>query len=174
MKIAALFLAVSSVFGFSNAVSAQCGPDLAQGKPTVISLSLSADNESFKVGSPVIMRVDLKNKSGHDLFLGLLAAPGEDLYSIEVHNDKGEVPIETEHGKLHNGHVPVELLKPKNMNFSVVCVPLKAGEIITHGLNLSKVYNFERPGKYEIQVQRADAESLDFVKSNKVTITVTP
>jgi hypothetical protein len=173
MKIAMFFMVVSSVFGFSNPVSAQCGP-LDEGKPTVISLSLSAVHDSIKAGSPVLMKVVLKNKSDHDLSVFLLDAAGENQYLAEVYDEKRQVPTETEHGKIINGHVPNELLKPKDMTFNFACFAMKPGETITHDLNLSRIYNFDKPGKYEIQVQRGAPESLDYVKSNKVTVTVTP
>lgn len=45
---------------------------------------------------------------------------------------------------------------------------------MTHRVNLTKMYELSKPGKYIVQFRRLDEASETFVKSNKITITVIP
>jgi hypothetical protein len=56
---------------------------------------------------------------------------------------------------------------------------ISPGESVTSQLRISRIYKFDRPGKYVIQVSRADKDFLDangkpaVVKSNIIIITIT-
>lgn len=50
----------------------------------------------------------------------------------------------------------------------------EAGKTMADRVNVSKLYDLNQPGKHTIQFERLDAEIKTFVKSNEITVTVTP
>jgi len=53
-------------------------------------------------------------------------------------------------------------------------VPLQPGESVVRDVDVAKFYDIELPGKYQIWVEKIDEKSQIRVKSNTITITVTP
>ena len=51
---------------------------------------------------------------------------------------------------------------------------VKPGATFEDHVDLTSIYDLSQPGKYTVQVQRTDAVSKTLVKSNTVTVTVTP
>jgi hypothetical protein len=77
----------------------------------------------------------------------------------------------------HNGRFDITRVPQENvggaLNGSGACVPLKPGETLVERIEVSKLYNLTKPGKFVIQVERGDPESTAPVRANAVTVTVT-
>lgn len=58
--------------------------------------------------------------------------------------------------------------------FTVVRVPIKPGKTFEEEPMLNKEYDLSTAGKYTIQAHRFDGVSMTLVKSNTITVTVTP
>ena len=53
-------------------------------------------------------------------------------------------------------------------------VSLKPSQDWRNTLRVSDLYDLSKPGQYTIQVRRWDDETKTWVKSNTITVTVTP
>ncbi len=51
---------------------------------------------------------------------------------------------------------------------------VKPRETLADVIQLDKLYDLSKPDKYAIQVERIDDDTKAIVKSNKLTVTVTP
>jgi len=163
-----------------GALTAARNGQSANGMPATkeaISLSISAIKDVVKSGSPVVLEIAMKNTSNHDIsywFENREDRGGFD-YLIDVWDDKQAVPEYTKLGRGLKGREDPAYVSPDTpINSSGVVRILKVGEIATDRVSVSKIYDLTRSGKYTIQVRRFDEESKIQVKSNKVTVTVTP
>jgi hypothetical protein len=59
---------------------------------------------------------------------------------------------------------------------SVLFVTIQPGKTHEDSVDISNRYEFDKPGKYSIQIERELPESLGggVIKSNTITVTVTP
>lgn len=144
-----------------------------QSAQPVFSVAISVPQDVVASGAEVKVKIVLKNTSDHEI--GVARSSRED--QGEFHN---KIVLRDEHGNLvqmkergNNGG------KGQNDTDSViqetmVVFPLKPGELLKDGFIVSKAYDMSKPGKYSIQVERIDDESKTVVKSNTITVTVTP
>jgi hypothetical protein len=75
-----------------------------------------------------------------------------------------------------SGHaVPTKVFRFPQTSGHAEFGTLKAGESITHDVNLVRLFDLKRPGKYTLQVSRRVPEALGggVVKSKIITITIT-
>jgi hypothetical protein len=95
---------------------------------------------------------------------------------VEVLNDQGNSAHDTLYKRSLKGKGRCDEAGRCYLGFmgSIITYFLKPGETIKDGLTLNRLYDLTKPGKYTIQCQRFDEESNSWVKSNKITITVTP
>jgi hypothetical protein len=88
----------------------------------------------------------------------------EMFYTVEVHNKDGKDAPETEYGQNVNttGSVLKEFLQP--------------GETMKEDMILGRLFDLSIAGVYEVQLSRRIPDDPDggTVKSNKITIAVTP
>ena len=150
------------------------------GSPAVketIALTLSASEDMVKTGSPITVTVALKNVSDHEILYWRenTSDAGGSEYKVDVWDDKSFTARETKFGLALKGRSDSTSLTPDTpVDSSGGWLTLKPGEGLTDKLNVSKLYDLSQPGKYSIQIRRFDEETKSFVKSNKITVTVTP
>ncbi len=129
-------------------------------------LTIRARSSSVKAGSPVWIDAELENVSDHTI--SIYKAISEDMdqggwvYEVQVGNENGVSPNKTAYARSIGA------------GGSGGYVPLEAGKRITESINVSKLYDLTRPGKYRIHLRRFDKEAKIFIISNSVIITVTP
>jgi hypothetical protein len=87
-----------------------------------------------------------------------------------VRDDKGNSPPETKYQRVLRGEEP--LTEP--WVASVATISVDPGKTFSDAMIANKFYDLSKPGKYKIQVQRTDPASKVVVKSNVITVTVTP
>ena len=157
---------VFAIFLIAGWAATAAGQAQAAGLP--FALSISAEDAVVKPQANLYVNIQMTNTSKHDIDcsgsdIGML---GMDVkYHYDVRDSSGN-PVPTrqmKHPELATGHFRLCTLKPgKTANSN--------GNLIT------KLYDLSQPGKYVIQVSRDVSENpIDgMVKSNKITVTVTP
>ena len=168
-----LFVVLALFVASPLAVRAQT--TASDGEP-VISLVISA-KPSAKLGESIFVHVLLTNVSSHDIVVPR-EVRGTDC-GIDVRDVTGTLAPDSRFGLLHNGHTSVTDLSqvdPNDLKGKVVYVSVKAGKTWEWDLEVTKFYDITKPGKYLIFVTKLDPEdpALPFVKSNTLTLQVTP
>jgi hypothetical protein len=139
-------------------------------------LDVSAVQEIVKSGSPVKVKATLTNKSNQDIPLFFLS--GEDgggSFTVDVRRDEdGKLARETRLGNVRNGHADPLTMTPGETNRSGVWFDLKPAKPLTIEVNISKLYDLISPGKYVVRIEAYDPGTNQEVKSNPLTVTVTP
>jgi uncharacterized protein (DUF305 family) len=124
-----------------------------------VALAITAENPTIVAGAVVSIKVSLTNTSDQDVPEGVMYMDGiylDSTFRFEVRD---------EHGNLVPKRIyPYEELRTGKVIFRTI----RAGETLTQNQTVSARYDMRKPGKYIIQVSRDD------IKSNIVTITVTP
>jgi hypothetical protein len=173
----AAILAIISVVCTPADVHAQAAKATQSANPP-FSLTLSAVQPIVKAGSDVWVNVTLKNKSDHKIsvYKENTDDQGGFVYQFNVSDDKGALVPETKFARRLNCHLTADELAKEP------CVGLRSGGHIPvdprgtmeDRMNVSRLHDLSQPGKYTIQVERYDDESKTFVKSNTITVIVTP
>jgi len=132
--------------------------------------------EIAKVGSPIVLKIQLKNISDHDLTRMSLpgaADHGEIVgFRPTVRDAEGKEPPLTQWGRQVFGRTfPGE---PDLVLNAVGVVPLQPGESWKTQINLNKLYDLSAPGKYTVQIRYYDDEHKEWVTSKTVTVAVVP
>jgi hypothetical protein len=141
------------------------------------SLTIKTAQGTVKVGSDVVVEAEMKNISAEDIFYSALTVrgpgPGPSGFTWEILNSEGKPVPFTEYGLKINrpepelgpgGYVPAA--------GKTVFGLLGPNKAIVEKRALSKEYDLSKPGKYTVQASRFDGKTD--VKSNTVTLTVTP
>jgi hypothetical protein len=131
------------------------------------SLSASTAHASMRVGSVVTVRIVFKNGSDQEIRLPLIAQePIPYGYRVEAVDENG-------------GRVPYTKFGARWAQEGIsggvceVSIPVKAGEEIAAEVDLNKIFDFGRPGRYKVQVLHIDPVTKLNVKSNNVDIAIT-
>ena len=167
MKFALLTLA-ALVASAAAAPSQQSGS--AQGANPTFSLSITATQDVIKARSAITVKVVLTNISDHKIgFLWFRGdAGGDDLLNVRDSQGNPVRPApRTWVGEDGRHYARIR-------HHGAFYDYLEPGQAEKGELDVSKSYILTQPGKYMIQVQRTDDESKSVVKSNTVTVTVTP
>lgn len=173
-----LLILLAAVFAPAN-VWAQ-GVQSTQNKRPPFSLTIRAKDSEVKSGLPILVDATVENKSDHAISIYKALSGGMDqggwVYKVDVLDETSTRAPETTFYRRLEGHVrPEEFTKePYVTTASGVVSSLEPGKAITDRVNVSTLYNLNRPGKYTIQFRDLDAESKAFILSNKITVTVTP
>jgi hypothetical protein len=138
-------------------------------KKGAFTLSIAARSPSVKVGDPVWVDATLKNASDYavNLWLDLTPDQGGYAYAVDVRDERGSVPPTTEYAKAI----------AKRTGGEGGYVPLDPGKALMHKVEVSKLYDLSRPGKYTIQFRKIDVfdkEAKEYVTSNPITVSLTP
>jgi hypothetical protein len=155
MRLLTLLLVSAAV---AAACPGQTGPD-AKSSALPFTITISGPAE-VKAGSEVDVRVKITNTSTREVNAGAFYVDGVDTgYTYDVRDSAGN---------------PAQ---KKNivMSGSVKFVRLKPGESAEERTLVNRVFDMTRPGQYEIQLSRTVGGPKDaVVKSNKITVTITP
>lgn len=121
--------------------------------------------------------VNLTNTSDKDVFLSGVCAPKADVdgFRIEVADAQGKVAPETSVLRWLRGESVPKPEEPVTAGTSGPrCGIVPPKQFSNGGFVLNRFYDLTKPGRYTIQVQRTDPTSKVTVKSNTITVTVTP
>jgi hypothetical protein len=130
-------------------------------------LTLSGMSPTYRVGSEIWIRIVQKNITSHTIDSSGTYGGGVDLafhYDVRDEDDKPAAKVTYQHPEL----------SPWNPFWSSI----PAGESNDSEILISEIYEFDRLGKYVIQVSRPDIDFIDnkgnpvMVKSNVITITI--
>jgi hypothetical protein len=134
-----------------------------------------------KAGSKIRVKIQFKNISDHDI--NLMSAPWDDKedhpetvgFRPIMVNAQGKEPPLTKWGKQVFGRTePSDHLPPNLTLNAVTTFPLHPGQVYTSEVIVSDLYDLSVPGTYMVQVSRHDHDLKHDVKSNFVSITITP
>lgn len=168
------FFLVSAVSVALATGTAQSANDSAS--QAVASIAISAVQEYVRAGSPVRIRVTLKNTSDHGVFITRDVAGRE--CKVEVRDVNGKLAADTKAGYIWNGHVASpdpSRVSPQDLKGALVFGNLKSGEVVQWEFDAAKFYEMNRPGPYTIQIRRADPENPSItISSNAITVTIEP
>lgn len=174
MRILWVWLLVLALFATSASVVSQSSNTI--GKSVAIFLTLRAVHDSVKAGTPVLVKIILKNISSQDIELAR-ENRGRDS-RLEVRETSGKLAPDTALGSIWNGHVanPSSPEVPfQDLEGNLVFGTLKPGGTDTREVDAAKFYEMTQPGKYTIQTQRRDPRNPSLiVKSHAIAVTVTP
>lgn len=144
--------------------------------PQPFTISISTVQDTFKSGAEIMVGISLRNPSDKWIPVIGACAPKADVdsFRIEMEDAQGKVAPETNVLRaLRGAAVPTpEDLVAGWSGPSCGAVPPKG--FINTGFVLNRFYDLTKPGKYTIHVQRAEPDSKVFVKSNTITVTITP
>jgi hypothetical protein len=147
----------------------------AGGVDTPFYIVITGPQKPVKAGSEVKVEIVLKNTSDRELTVGRTNAvsQAECHYLIEVRDNQGQPAPDTEFGRRIMGR---ETKKRVILYWGDAYFTLKPNETLEDEAVASKLYDLSRPGKYIVQVSRVVPKELGggVVKSNPVTVTVTP
>ncbi len=128
------------------------------------SIVISTPRDTVKAGSNVDVEVTVTNTSDHDIKYRRLNWPH---VKQDVRDSKGRPAPETPYGReLHAGHVG-----PTRNPLRGALEPGKTNRV---RYPLTMIYDLSQPGTYTVQEEQEDPETKTFVKSNTITVTVTP
>ncbi|HEV2489970.1 MAG TPA: hypothetical protein VGT03_09200 [Candidatus Acidoferrales bacterium] len=168
---------VRSVFCAAGAAVLVVGYAIrAADPPQPFTISISTVHDTFKSGAEIMVGISLKNPSDKSIPVIGACAPKADVdsFRIEVKDAEGKVAPETDVLRwLRGGPVP----EPKELiggTSGPACGAVPPKGFINTGFVLNRFYDLIKPGKYTIQVQCEDPGSKVLVKSNTITVTVTP
>jgi hypothetical protein len=136
-------------------------------KPT-FSVTIRGSRQPFKAGSAMLIDIELRNVSGSTISFFRSddgeARPYE--YVPRVHDERGEMPPRTVHGRNVIDHIPgISVGKPFPAN-----VEMKDGDTVRQRIDLTKYYDLSKAGNYTLQLERGEGNAT--VKSNVITITI--
>lgn len=128
-------------------------------------IAITAENSTIVAGGDVSSKVSLTNTSNQDVYEGVMYKDGIGLDSTF------RFEVRDEHGKLVRKRTyPYEELRTGSVSFRSI----SAGQTLTQPQPVSVLYDMRKHGKYTIQVFRGVSDKSGEIKSNIVTVTVTP
>jgi hypothetical protein len=123
--------------------------------------------------------VDTKNTSAHRITLATQKPDQEQVgpvYKIDVLDSAGASAPEKDAGRLAKirDQSPPFAGQEAAQRHGEEALSLKPGEEWWDAISVSQFYDLSKPGQYTIQLRRWDDETKTWVKSNTITLTVTP
>jgi hypothetical protein len=143
------------------------------------SLAITAVEPQVKAGAEVLIDVSMENKSDQPIMVYRenVVDQGGWIYKATASDETGAKAPETKFAKrLRAPETPEEVAEARTsaMPRDGGYVPLSSGQAIKDRINVNKLRDLSHPGKYKIQVEEYDNETERYVKSNIITVTVTP
>ena len=144
---------------------------LSWSKPTI-----RMDHDVVKAGDKIRLLIDRTNVSGQPILVGedLKNRRTADLgYCVQVRSEKGELAPEAKWGRR------VRTGKPEPGEAETVQVGsfhdryVQPGSTYSDAIELDGLYEFNRPGKYTVQIVNVDEKGKVIFESNKIAFTVT-
>ena len=144
----------------------------AQAPP--LSLLIETDNPSVKLGDEIPIKIRLKNNTDRSIRLSKVMREGDGSfeYKVDVERDDPTVVAKKYVEKLRRNEVQPAIPPTGSVLFFII----EPGETDKDSIYISNRYEFDKPGKYLVQIERALPEDLGggVIKSNTITVTVTP
>jgi hypothetical protein len=144
------------------------------------SLDIKAD-ESVRRGLAVDLYVVTKNTSTHSIVVRRQERPQDTgllgpVLRVDVSDRQGAPSADVQLGRSinHSADAPPDPASMKAARAAGTVVSLKPGEDWQNSIRVSDLYDLSKPDQYTIQVRRWDDETKTWVKSNTITVTVTP
>jgi hypothetical protein len=140
------------------------------------SFGISAASADVKAGAAVIVKIQLKNTSDHDL--SWMSLPGGDVHGEVmgfrpiVKDAQGTEPPLTKWGRQVFGRTAKG--EPGLVLNAVGLVAVHPGDVMKTEIHLNELYDLSAPGKYSVQMRYFDDENKDEVRSNAITVIVVP
>jgi hypothetical protein len=170
IRVLVFAIAIATAAGIAGAQSPQTSQDTSAGqtKEKSFSITIGTPRTVFQAGSKVLVKATFKDISDHDIVIPNL--PLDDLTS-EFHMD-----IRDSQGNKARLRNP-----PPSPPYKQEDLPLHStrgsflgpGTSVDWDVDVTDLYILSDPGKYTIQAQYDD-KSKSWVKSNTITITITP
>ncbi len=138
-----------------------------------ISVTISPSSDVVKLGSELRIKIVITNISNRELDVGRPVGngpQGEFRNLIDVRDERGNAAVKTKYYRQIRG----EEVTHGGIRLETTDSLLKPGESTAEEVVVSKLYSLEKEGKYTVQTQRDDPDSKALVKSNRITVTVTP
>jgi hypothetical protein len=142
----------------------------------VFSLTIDAKQDTVRLGSNITVDLTMRNISDQDHWYN----PSDFGEDINVTDEKGDAVNPTKEGEVYKrtGDNP----RPQPDGSVILSIrgsggkmlTMKPGESATHEIMVSKLFEFQRAGKYAIQATEFDPGTNAPVKSNVVKVTVVP
>ena len=169
----AVLLGIAAGFGVAGGLRAQSQAQTQNPNPP-FSLTITSDSP-VKSGKVVWVDVTLKNITSGNITTYSTSDHIGFEYEVDVWTDKSAMAPETKFGReIHNHTTPEDDRQPEVILSNGAYSELGPGKSITDHVSISKMYDLSKPGKYTIQFRRLDEVSKTLVKSNKLTVTITP
>jgi hypothetical protein len=181
---------VISIFSASIGLASGQGKPVPKGKEVTrpgIFLSISSDRSVIQSGGELLVKVNLVNTSGHEIFIntekGLDTKFG---FNLDIREERGSQAKDTKEGHMRKRDVSADPETGKPIVFNVSPGPqmhLLPGQSLSETLDVAKLADIRQPAKYSIRITRPDtSEAVNdedvrqwpIVTSNELTITVTP
>lgn len=156
-----------SIFPLILALSAS---SLAQDQPQGLSVSISATADRVKSGSPLVIKVRLKNISSHEIWM----AAGSEATKLDVlyASAAGQKARQAQKREEVSPPTPDGVVFVRAESGSGKLVTMASGETWAHEIVVTQLFDLSKPGVYTIQAKRGADEGLS--RSNIVQVTVTP
>jgi hypothetical protein len=174
-RLVVVIVWVGVLSGFTGTLCGQTEQTTTPSRPA-LSLSLSPVADKITAGSPMPVTITMKNISDHEIsyWREMTDDPGGFEYKISAWDDKQTAALDSKFGKALRGREdPAFLTADTPLRGTGGWRTLKPGETLTDRVNVGRLFDLSRPGKYTIQVQRLDLDTKSFVMSNKINVVVT-
>jgi hypothetical protein len=149
----------------------------AQGTCPSFSVTISVAQDVVARGSEVKVTIILRNTSNHDIAIPRSPADdqGESHNKITVRDEEGNLVADKATIARRTDKDKGTYSGVKNLTMETIIIfTVKPGDSLKDGIVLSNVYDSLSPGKYSLQVEHIDDRTKTVVKSNTITLTVTP
>src|SRR5262249_41247060 len=126
------------------------------------------------LGADIQVKATLKNNTDQDIQVSEHRTAGDLHFEYKVIVERDDhTAVAKKYAEKLRRH---EVLRNPLADGSVLFVPIQPGETHKDSVNISNRYEFDKPGKYSIQIEREFPKSLGggVIKSNTITVTVTP
>jgi hypothetical protein len=129
-----------------------------------IALAIATQSDTYKIGEAVLLKILVKNISSGDYCESHFLETGEaelNGYDVYVRDSGGtvrpQIPLSRERLRRSRGKL---------------CI--KPDEILKESLVVNQVVDLSTPGVYQISVNHLDRETNIHMRSNSITVTITP
>ena len=141
-----------------------------------LSIHIKTSHTSFKAGDQIKVSINFRNISDKPVaFSGACAPKGDvDGFRIEVTDGQGNSAPETNVLRWLRGEPGSKPPELTSGTSGPACGAVPPGGFENSGFVANRFYNLSKPGKYTIQVERTDSATNLAVRSNTITVTVTP
>ena len=148
-----------------------------------MSLKIEIDNPSVKIGDEIPVKTLLTNNTDQVIQISKTSLLGDPCfqYMVDVEREDHAAVVKKYVEKIRRHEIKPVMQDPDSDGWtilagSVIILHLPPGKSEEDLVHVSNRYEFDKPGNYFVQAEYELPESLGggFIKSNIITITVTP